>query len=122
MPHFSVPCEKWEGCRSYGETVIVAALLVMLPILAVTVTVPPLVMPATAETTPAETVARFVLLDVHVATEVTSGDPLQVVAVAVRSTLVPALAPTLPLVGCSVIAVMHPTVTVTLCVPVMDGF
>lgn len=94
----------------------------MLPMVAVTVTVPPLVMPATAETTPAETVARFVLLDVHVATEVTSVDPLQVVAVAVSSTVVPALAPTLPLVGCSVIAVIHPTVTVTLCVPVMDGF
>ncbi len=94
----------------------------MLPIEAVMVTCPPLVIPATAETTPAETVARFVLLDVHVATEVTSGDPLQVVAVAFSGTVVPALAPTLPLVGLRVIAVIHPTVTVTLCVPVIDGF
>src|SRR5215831_6780100 len=78
-------------------------------------------MPATAETTPADTVARFVLLEVHVATEVTSGDPLQVVAVAVIDTVEPALAPTLPLVGLSVIALMQPTVTVTLCVPVMVG-
>src|SRR5215472_10298146 len=79
-------------------------------------------MPATADTTPAVTVARFVLLDLHVATEVTSGDPLQVVAVAVMFTVVPALALTLPLVVSSVIAVMQPTVTVTLCVPVMVGF
>jgi len=95
---------------------------VTLPIEAVIVTVPPELIPATAETTPAETVAKFVLLEVHVATEVTSGDPLQVVAVAVSSTDVPALAPTLPLVGAIVIAVIHPTVTVTLCVPVIDGF
>lgn len=106
----------------YGETVIVAALLVMLPMVAVTVTVPPVVIPATAETTPADTVAKFVLLDVHVATDVTSGDPLQVVAVAVRSTVVPALAPTLPLDGLKVIEVIHPTVTVTVCVPVIVGF
>ncbi len=108
--------------EAYGETDIVAALLVMFPIEAVMVTCPPLVIPATAETTPADTVAKFVLLDVHVATEVTSGDPLQVVAVALSVTVAPELAPTLPLVGSSVIAVIHPTVTVTLCVPVIDGF
>ena len=89
-----------------------AALLVILPMLAVTVTVPPVVIPGTAETTPADTVARSVLLDVHVATSVTSGDPLQVVAVAVSSTVTPELAPTLPLVGFIVIALIHPTVTV----------
>jgi len=94
-------------------TFIVAPLLVMLPMEAVIVTVPPLVIPATAETTPADTVAKFVLLEVHVATEVTSGDPLQVVAVAVIDTVVPELAPTLPLVGFNVIALIHPTVTVT---------
>ena len=79
-------------------------------------------MPGTAETTPAVTVARFVLLEVHVATEVTSGDPLHVVAVAVIDTVEPELALTLPLVVSSLIAVMQPTVTVTDCVPVIEGF
>jgi hypothetical protein len=78
-------------------TVIVAGGLEMAPIDAVTVTVPPVVMPATAETTPAVTVANDVLLDVQVATSVTSCDPLQVCAVAVSITVVPALAPTAPL-------------------------
>jgi len=85
----------------------------MLPIEAVTVTVPPEVMPATAETTPADTVAKLVLLEVQVATEVTSGDPLQVVAVAEIFTVVPRLALTLPPVVFSVILLMQPTVTVT---------
>jgi hypothetical protein len=106
----------------YGETVIVAALLVMLPMEAVTVTCPPVLRPATPETRPADTVARFVLLEVHVATEVTSGDPLQVVASALSCTVVPELLLTLPLVGVSVILLMQPTVTVTVCVPVMVGF
>lgn len=79
-------------------------------------------MPATAETRPADTVAKFVLLEFHVATEVTSGDPLQVVAVAVSDWVTPELAPTLPLVGFIVIALMQPTVTVTVCVPLMVGF
>ena len=79
-------------------------------------------MPGTAVTTPAATVAKLVLLEVHVATEVTSGDPLQVVAVAVIEMLVVApLALMLPLVGFNVIAVMQPTVTVTVCVPVTVG-
>jgi len=79
-------------------------------------------MPGTAETTPSVTVARFELLEVHVATSVTFGDPLQVVAVAVIVTVEPELALTLPLVVSSLIAVMQPTVTVTLCVPVIEGF
>jgi len=79
-------------------------------------------MPARAETTPAVTVARFVLLDLHVATEVTSCDPLQVVALAVMDTVEPELALTLPLVVSNVIALTQPTVTVTPCVPVIVGF
>jgi hypothetical protein len=97
-------------------------LLVTLPIEAVTVIVPPVVRPATPETRPADTVARDELLEFHVATEVTSGDPLQVVAVAISCTVVPLLLLTEPLVGFNVIAVMQPTVTVKLCVPVIDGF
>lgn len=66
----------------YGDTATVAVAL-MLPIDAVIVTFPPAVKPATPETRPADTVARLVLLEVHVATLVTSCDPLQVDAVAV---------------------------------------
>jgi hypothetical protein len=121
-PLLAKDAKNGAGCKYHGETVIVAALLVMLPMEAVTVTVPPVVMPATAETVPADTVARFVLLEVHVATPVTSGDPLQVVAVAVSCWVTPELAPTLPLVGFIVIALMQPTVTVTDWVPVMEGF
>ena len=105
----------------HGVTFIVAALLVMLPMDAVMVTVPPVVMPDTMETVPADTVARFVLLEFHVATCVTSGDPLQVVAVAVIEK-VGWLVVTDPLVGPIVIALMQPTVTVTVCVPLSEGF
>ena len=107
--------------RYYGVTFIVAELLVMLPIEAVTVTCPPVVKPATAETTPAVTVARFVLLEAQFATEVTPTVPLQVAALAVRSTVEPELLLTEPPVGDFVIDVTHPTVTVTLCVPLMVG-
>jgi len=82
--------------------VIVATLLTMLPIEAVTVTVPPVVMPGTIETMPADTVARFVLLDVQVATSVTGNDPVHVVACAAMETL-GSLVVTVPLVGSSVI-------------------
>lgn len=78
---------------------MVATLLVMLPIEAVTVTVPPVVRPVSPETRPAETVAKLVLLEVHVATAVTSGDPLHVIAVAVSCWVVPELLLTEPLVG-----------------------
>jgi energy-converting hydrogenase Eha subunit C len=106
----------------YGETVIVAALLVMLPMEAVTVTCPPVVRPVIPETKPADTVAKFVLLEFHVATEVTSCGPLQVAALAVSCKVVPLLLLTLPLVLSRVIDEMHPTVTVTVCVPLSEGF
>jgi hypothetical protein len=86
----------------YGETVIVATLLTILPMVAVTVTVPPAVMPGTIETMPADTVARFVLLDVQVATSVTGNDPVHVVACAAMETL-GSLVVTVPLVGSRVI-------------------
>ena len=94
----------------------------MFPIEAVTVTFPPVVIPATAETTPAVTVARDVLLEVQVATSVTSSDPLHVIALAVISTVVPSLALTEPLVWLKVIDLMHPTVTVTVCITKTDAF
>ena len=108
---------------SYGETVIDAVLLMTLPIEAVTVTVPPLVKPATPETRPADTVARLVLLEVHVATLVTSTGALLLhgVAVAVSCTVKAVLLLTEPLVGFIVIEVTH-WLTVTVCVPVIDGF
>jgi len=101
--------------------VIDAALLVTFPMAAVTVTVPPVVMPDTIVTVPADTVARFVLLEVHVATSVTGSDPLQVTASAVRET-VGSLVVTVPLVGDTAIDVMHPTVTVTVAVADTDAF
>jgi hypothetical protein len=106
----------------YGETDIIATLLMMLPTVAVTVTVPPVVKPVSPDTRPADTVARLVLLEVHVATSVTSVDPLQVIAEASSCTVEPILLLTEPLVGVSVIDSMHPTVTVTVAVPVIDGF
>lgn len=59
---------------------MVTAVLMMLPIAAVMFTVPLVVLPVTIVTVPAETVARFVLLEVQVATVVTSVVPLHVVA------------------------------------------
>lgn len=78
-------------------------------------------MPGTIETTPADTVARAVLLEVQVATLVTPWSPLQVIASAVMGK-VGLLPDTVPFVGVNVIDWMHPTVTVTVCVPVMLGF
>jgi len=86
----------------YGETVIVAAMLVTLPIVAVTETVPPVVIPARMVTVPADTVARFVLLEVQVATLVTSSEPLHVAAVAVIE-IDGSLVVIVPLVGLRVI-------------------
>jgi len=94
----------------------------MLPMEAVIVTVPPVVRPATPDTSPADTVAKLVLLEFHDATEVTSGEPLQVVAMALSGCVVPLLLLTLPLVGLTVIALMQPTVTVTVCVAEIEGF
>jgi hypothetical protein len=58
--------------HDYGETGMFTRLLTMLPDEAVMVTVPVVWFPATSVTMPAETVARLVLLDVHVATLVMS--------------------------------------------------
>jgi hypothetical protein len=82
---------------AYGVTVIVAVLLLTLPIVAVTVTVPPVVIPDTFVTVPADTVASVVLLEVQVATSVTGKEPLHVTASAVRLS-VGLLAVTVPLV------------------------
>jgi cytosine/uracil/thiamine/allantoin permease len=88
--HFSQRTREM-GHPAYGLTVIVAVLLTIFPIVAVMSTVPPVVIPGTCETTPADTVARFVLLEVQVATVVTSKEPLQVAACAnnVRVGLLP---------------------------------
>jgi hypothetical protein len=83
---------------SYGVTVMVTGGLMMLPIVAVMVTVPPVVIPDTSVTAPADTVARLVLLEVQVATLVTGTEPLHVDASAVRLR-VGRLAVTCPLEG-----------------------
>lgn len=110
-----------ERNLAYGVTVIVAVSLMTVPIVAVIFTVPPVVIPDTFVTVPADTVARFVLSEVQVATLVTSKEPLHVAASAVRLR-VGLLAVTVPLVCDNVICWIHPTVTVTGCVPVIDGF
>lgn len=62
------------------------------------------------------------LLDVHWATLVISTIPLQVFAFATRVKLVvPPLLIVVPLLEVTVIELMQPTVTLTLCVPVIDG-
>jgi len=95
----------------------------MLPIAAVMLTVPAVVLPATIVTVPAETVARLVLLEVQVATSVTGTVPLHVTAFAVKGgSLGTFVVKGGPLVGCMLMDWIHPTVTVTVWVPVMDGF
>lgn len=85
-------------------------------------TVPAVVLPEVNVTVPADTVARAVLLEFQVATEVTSNDPLQVSASAVMGPNVGTLVVTAPLVGFNVILVTQPTVTVTVAVAVMVEF
>jgi hypothetical protein len=80
---------------------------------AVTVIVPFAPVVPVAVTTPADTVAICVLLEVHWATLVMSTAPLQVFAVAVSETLVFPPLLRVPLVGCTEMEPMHPTVTVT---------
>jgi hypothetical protein len=92
----------------------------MLPEEAVMVTLPLVVAPVARVTTPFETVARLVLLEVQVATSVIGTEPLHVAAVAVKSAVV-WFEVMEPLDGDMVIDWMQPTVTVTVCVPVMDG-
>lgn len=93
----------------------------MLPTEAVIATVPLVVMPDTIVTVPADTVARLVLLEVQVATLVTSTVPLQVVASASIDTEGWLLV-TVPLVGFKVIDSIHPVTTVTLWVADTEGF
>jgi hypothetical protein len=68
-------------------------------------------------------VAMDVLLETQLATEVISTTPLQVVAFAVYcSVLVAVEAEMVALVGVTAIVRMHPTVTLIVCDPVIDGF
>ena len=69
--------------RSYGVTDMVSWLLTTFPIAAVMITFPPVVRPVASRTVPADTVAKAVLLEVQVATLVTTTEPLHVTAVAV---------------------------------------
>ena len=104
-------------------TVTVAlGLLVIPPAEAEIVTVPSAPALPVGVTTPEDTVAICVLLEVHVATFVMGTAPLQVCAVAVIETLVVPPLVILPLVGFSVIDSIQPTITVKDWVPVMDGF
>ena len=87
-------------------------LLVIPPALAEMVTVPLAPEAAVGVTTPAETVATCVLLEVQTATLVISTAPLHVCAVALILTdVVPPLLME-ALVGLRVMPVMHPTITV----------
>ena len=100
---------------------IVAGLLITPPDEAVIVTVPSAPVFPVALTEPAETVAICVLLDVHCAILVMSTEPLHVFALAESVTTVFPPLLSVPLVGVTVIDEMQPTVTVTVCVPVMEG-
>ena len=94
----------------------------MFPAEAEMITVPLAPVVPAAVTTPAETVAMLVLLDIQVAVLLMSIMPLHVVAIAFMVTEVfPPLA-RLPLVGLIAIDWMQPTVTVSDAVPVIDGF
>ena len=88
-------------------------LLVMPPAEAEMVTVPFAPDAAVGVTTPAETVAICVLLEVQVATEVMSTGPVHVWAVAVIETLVVPPLVMAAFVGFSVIDSMQPTITVS---------
>lgn len=77
---------------------------------------------ATAVTNPEFTVATAVLLEVHVAIVVMGTIPLHVVAFASNCCVLGLLeALRVALVGLSAIDVMHPTVTVSDCVPLIEG-
>jgi hypothetical protein len=93
--------------------IVALGLLVMPPADAEMVTVPSAPEAAVGVTTPAETVAICVLLEVQVATEVMSTAPLHVWAVAVMLTLVVPPLVIAAFVGLSVMDVMQPTITVS---------
>jgi hypothetical protein len=123
-PDFVRPGSKHpaELCYGVGVTCMTTGRLMMLPTAAVMLTLPLVVLPVTIVTVPAETVARLVLLDVQVATGVTSTVPLHVVACAVKVSVGAFVVKGGPLVGCILMDWIHPTVTFTVCVPVIDGF
>jgi hypothetical protein len=96
-------------------------LLVTVPIEAVMTTGPSAPVLPVAVTTPSATVAIFVALEFHVAISRTFTSPLHVLAVAeVKENVVAGLA-MLPLDGAIVIELTQATVTVSDCVPLMDG-
>src|SRR5258706_13602585 len=96
-------------------------LLVMLPIVALIFTLPPMVTVVALWTTPADTVARLLSLVFQVATSATGKSPLHVTAVAVNVSVRLLAVNAEALVG-MLIWLIHPTVTVTVCVPVAAGF
>ena len=100
----------------------IAGELMMLPEEAVIDMVPSAPAVPVGVTIPADTVAMVVLLEVHTAIEVISIGPLHVFAVALIVWLVLPPLLSVKLVGFRVIDWMQPTVTVTVCVPLMDGF
>jgi hypothetical protein len=117
----SAPADKRESAlpNYYGPTFSTALLLTIFPDVAVIFTVPT----ATAVATPPATVATDVLLEVQVAAFVISVEPLHVCAVAVKF-WVCGVPPTemLAFEGSTVMELIQPTVTLTVCVPVIDGF
>jgi hypothetical protein len=110
------------GCvlAYYGPTVSVTAGLMIVPDCAVMAVVPT----ATAVAVPPAIVATDGLLEPQLATLVMSVIPLQVVAFASKTWVLLAVETEMTggLVGVTAIDRMHPTVTVTVCVPVIDGF
>jgi hypothetical protein len=90
----------------------VSVVLTTLPTVAVIFTLPPVATVVALKTTPAETVAKVVLLEVQVATLVTSESPLHVTAVAVNVSVKLLAVKAGALVGIW-IWLIHPTVTVT---------
>jgi hypothetical protein len=121
-PDFVRPGSKHPAELCYGVTEMTTGRLMTLPTAAVMLTLPLVVLPVTIVTVPAETVAKLVLLDVQVATGVTSTMPLHVVACAVKVSVGAFVVKGGPLVGCILMDWIHPTVTFTVCVPVIDGF
>lgn len=75
-----------------------------------------------AVATPAETVTSFVLLENQLAKEVISTAPLHVVAVALNVAVVVPPLVKVAVGGLMAMDWMHPTVTLTVCVPVIDEF
>ena len=80
--------ENETGAAGYGPTETFTVLLTMLPTVAVTATVPVVVTPVTSVSTPPVIVAKVEGTAFHVATVVTSAEPLHVVASAEKMSLV----------------------------------